>query len=141
MSLFTETLEAYGVDLNKTPVNPAIRIHNKGEREGIIVEQFIKDDTGEYVLSGEELVTGFIFFPEPNNDSGNKETKNEEEPADPPLTLEEIRANPHRPISAKDGRTLNHLGIRLGLSIAKPFAGELSEEELFQEIYGPCRWK
>lgn len=139
MSLIRETLQAYGVDLNKSPVNPRILIPDHGEREGIIVEQFVKDDTGDYIASDQTLVTGLIFFPEPTPDTGEEEQA-KEEPSSKPLTLEQIKAEPLRKFTS-GGKEMNYIGVKMGLRFAIPFAKEATEEELFQSIYGPCYWE
>lgn len=139
MSLISETLKSYGVDLNKSPVNPRILIPDHGEREGIIVEQFLKDDTGEYIVSNQEIVTGMIFFPEPKPDTGEEEQA-KEEPSSKPLTLEQVKAEPLRKFTS-GGKELNYIGVKMGLKFASPFAKEATEEELFQSIYSPCYWE
>ena len=138
MSLIRETLQAYGVDLHICPIKPRILIPDLGEREGIIVEQFLKDDTGEYIVSNEEIVTGMVFFPEPDTETGEEEQA--EEPGTKPLTLEQIKAEPLRKFTC-GGKEMNYIGVKMGLRFAIPFAKEATEEELFQSIYGPCYWE
>lgn len=140
MSLITETLKAYGVDIAKTPVNPRILIPDHGEREGIIVEQFIKDDTGEYIVAGEEMVTGMIFFPEPADDGNSGEDDHTDEEQPEPITLEDVKAEPLRMFTSK-GRNLNYIGVEIGIRLAKNFTKDATDEELFQSIYGPAHWK
>lgn len=64
-----------------------------------------------------------------------------EKPDPEPLTFAETQAEPTRPFIGFGGKRYNGHGVRLGLTIPKAFARGKTEEELFQEIYGPCHWE
>lgn len=135
-SLIRKTLEAYGIDPHQTPETPQIIIPDPGEPDGIIVEQFVRDHEGNPLVSKQELVTTLVFFPDPTPlESNEKPAKDLGEP----LTLEQVQAKPLRKFTS-NGKELNYIGVKMGLNIAKAFAKDATDEDLFQSVYGPCYW-